>query len=165
MIDEAEFQGEIRLSKPLTPEHKAYLKAFAGTRRMERNANKTAKLPDSLREAVGLPVGVDGGYYVGGPTDGFYGQSHSRDIQDFRRPPGTQPNFWCHWVPSEDGTCIVWDGRQKFRGYGQWLEYLVLHFLEPWGYALNGTICRLSETDDWSTQTTIVVENNYIDWS
>jgi hypothetical protein len=55
---------------PMKPEHVTYLKAFNGTRRMKRDAGKAARLGDPLREAVGLPVGREGAYFVGG--QGFF---------------------------------------------------------------------------------------------
>ena len=50
------FRGEFRISPPLTEEHRAYLTAFAGSRRMLRDAALAGERPDPVREAVGLPV-------------------------------------------------------------------------------------------------------------
>ena len=47
-----DFDGKFDLDKPLTPEHRAYLEAFARTRRMQRNAVITATMPDPIRESV-----------------------------------------------------------------------------------------------------------------
>jgi len=84
-----DFDGEFIVSPPLKPTHRAYLEAFSSTRRMERNAKLTAKLPDPLRKAVGLPIGTDGGYFVG-DTDGegfdCRGQT-LRALSDVSQPP------------------------------------------------------------------------------
>lgn len=47
---------------------------------------------------------------------------------------------YCQWVPDEEGETLVWDGGEKFYDYVEWLEYLIVHFLKPWGYTLNGEV-------------------------
>lgn len=132
------FDGAFNLDRPLAPEHAVYLMAFGSTRRMVRDAALTAKRPDPLREAVGLPVGQEGGYFVG--EAGFRGQEHTPDIIDHNTPPQGQPELWCQWIPDEDGTAIVWDEGEKFSHYIEWLQYLIDHFLTPWGYTLSGEV-------------------------
>jgi hypothetical protein len=133
-----DFYGEFNLDKPLKPEHAAYLKKFAETRRMCRDAAVASSFPDPIRVAAGLPIGTDGGYFVGGSGD--FGQSVDASIVSYNNPPAGQPGLWCQWVPNEDGTAIVWDDGEKFYEYTAWLEYLIEHFLEPWGYVLNGEV-------------------------
>ena len=60
-----DFDGVFTLDQPLTEAQRTYLHRFASTRRMKRSESKVAELPDPIREAVGLPVGKDGGYFVG----------------------------------------------------------------------------------------------------
>lgn len=141
-----DFHGEFALDKPLTPAHKAYLEAFAETRRMKRDAAKTATLPDPVREAVGLPVGVDGEFFVGSGED--FGQDRTPDVVDYNGPPSTQPGLWCQWAPTDDDAEIAWDGSEKFYYYVQWLEYLIEKLLEPWGYVLNGEVTWQGEEDE-----------------
>lgn len=50
------------------------------------------------------------------------------------------PGIWCQWVPSDDGTKLGWDGNEKFYNYGEWLCYLIQHYLDPWGLKLNGEV-------------------------
>lgn len=50
------------------------------------------------------------------------------------------PSFYCQWVPSKDGTEIVWNGGEKFYEYIPWLKYIITKFIEPWGYKLNGEV-------------------------
>jgi len=133
------FDGAFTLNRPLTPEHRAYLLKFADTRRMQRVAKLTAVLADPVREAVGLPVGDEGGFYVG-PDGGEVGQNRTGDIADYNKPPAGQPGLWCQWVPNELGTVIEHDGGEKFYYYVEWLEYLVEHFLKPWGYSISGEV-------------------------
>lgn len=64
--------------------------------------------------------------------DNFAAERHSVD--------GGMPSYYCQWVPNEDGTAIQWDGGEKFRGYMEWLEYIIGAFLIPWGYTLNGEV-------------------------
>ncbi len=48
--------------------------------------------------------------------------------------------YYCQWRPSDDGMGIEWDGVEKFYNYVEWLEYLIAHFLRPWGYTLSGSV-------------------------
>jgi len=48
--------------------------------------------------------------------------------------------LWCKWAPTKDGTGIEWNGIEKFYNYVEWLEYLIVNFLGPWGYQLNGEV-------------------------
>jgi hypothetical protein len=129
----------------LNPEHAAYLTAFSQTRRMRRDKAKARLLPDPVRQAVGLPVGAEGGYFVGG--GGYGGQEHDDSVLDYNSPPKGQPGLWCQWVVNEDGTAIIWDGVEKFYDYIEWLEYLLAHFLGPWGYVVNGQMTWQGEND------------------
>jgi hypothetical protein len=105
---------------------------------MKRDASKTELRNDPVRKAVGLPVGVDGCYFVG--ETGFAGQDDGKDVIDHNCPPTGQPGLWCQWVPNEYGTAIIWDHGEKFYEYTEWLEYIIQHFLTPWGYNLNGEV-------------------------
>lgn len=112
-----EFEGEFRLDKPLSKEHADYLRKFNETRRMARSEELTAKRPDPIREAVALPVGRNGCFFVGEcgsfgqgsalvctscnnieTNAGFYrsgpkdcpkcGNQMMSDITDYNQPPG-----------------------------------------------------------------------------
>ena len=133
-----EFKGHFNLDKPLTREQAAYLRKFSNTRRMRRSAGAAEQLPDPTREAVGLPIGLEGEYFVGG--GGLMGQEHDASIAEYNDPPRSQPGLWCHWTVTEDGQGIEWDGGEKFYCYTEWLEYLIAAFLKPWGLSLNGKV-------------------------
>lgn len=133
-----DFYGEFMLDKPLTPAHKAYLCAFNEKRHMARKVAQAKKMPDPIRAAVGLPLGRECEFFVGGL--GFAGQDKDASIIDFNRNPSTQPGLWCQWVPNEDGTAIVWDGGEKFYYYVEWIEYIIENFLKPWGYSISGEV-------------------------
>lgn len=153
-----DFDGQFDLSKPLTEAHAAYLHKFAETRRMKRNASKTKKRKDPLRESVGLGVGVEGGHFVG--EDGDFGQDDGSDVVDHNKPPRGQPGLWCQWIPTIDRKGIQWDGVEKFYEYESWLAYIIEHFLEPWGYKLNGEVEWQGE--EHSDMGLIVVKNNMV---
>lgn len=160
-----DFSGEFNLDKSLTNEHKAYLEKFASTRRMKRKQSLTAKRPDPLREAAGLPVGKEGGYFVGevgdfGQGKGFGENNGIPDLSEYNCPPAGQPSLWCQWIPNDDGTAIVWDGGEKFYSYVEWIEYLIEHFLKPWGYTLNGEVEWFGE--DTNDRGKIVIDNNTV---
>ncbi len=140
------FDGEFAISPPLTSGHCAYLTAFARTRRMRRDPAIAATLPDPVREAAGLPIGEDAGYFVGGTGD--FGEGADASVVDFNAPPGGQPGLWCQWIPDADGAALIWDGGEKFYSYVHWLEYLIDHFLWPWGYTLDGRVIWQGESPD-----------------
>lgn len=151
-----DFNGRFEFDRPPSEEHVAYLRKFAETRRMRRNAAFTAQRPDPIRKAVGLPVGVDGGYFVGG--GGFAGQERSSDVTEYNGSPQGQPGLWCKWAVSEDGKAIEWDGAEKFYYYADWLDYIIGHFIEPWGYKLTGEVHWQGEDRD-DNGTLLVIEN------
>lgn len=161
-----DFNGQFDLNKPLAPEHKAYLEAFSGTRRMKRDAYTTEDRPDPVRLAAGLPVGLDGGYFVG--EGGHAGQGEwawgskpeTFGILAYNFPPNGQPGLWCHWIPNDDGTAIYWDGGEKFYDYVEWIKYLIQHFLTPWGYVLNGEVEWFGE--DANDRGMICIQDNVV---
>lgn len=143
-----DFSGQFTLDKPLTEAQASYLNKLATSRRMFRNPDMVAKLPDPTREAVGLPVGVDGEFYVGSADDGEHGQAGmgwgsnamDKSIVDHNVEPRTQPGLWCQWQVTEDRQHIEWDENEKFYEYIPWLAYICRNFLTPWGYKLSGKV-------------------------
>ncbi len=142
----------------LKPEHAAYLKQFNETRRMKRSVARAKLLPDPVREAAGLPLGKEAAYFVGG--GGSWGMDRDDSVLDFNIPPRGQPGLWCKWRPNEDGTAIVWSRQEKFYDYIEWLEYLIKHFLAPWGYVLNGEMQWQGENE--ADRGTITVTDNQV---
>lgn len=133
-----DFEGQFELDRQLDPEHAAYLRKFSDTRRMKRDRVALSMTPDPVRRAVLLPLGDEGEYFVG--ATGWAGQDHDDSIIDYNQPPTSQPGLWCQWVPTEDDDGIEWNGAEKFYDYVEWLQYLIDHFLKPWGYRLNGSV-------------------------
>lgn len=134
-----EFSGQLTIEPPLTKEQVQYINKFSDTRRMQRDPDQLAHMPDPIREAVNLPLGVNGGYYVGQDRDA---------VIEYNRPPSGQPGLWCQWVVSHDGSVLEWDGGEKFYEYGDWLRYLIEHFFSKWGRTLEGKICWQGEESD-----------------
>lgn len=156
---QTDFSGSFELDAPLTAAQVAYLKAFATTRRMKRNATIAETFPDPVREAVGLPIGNEGGYYVGDTEN--YGQRTDASVLGSNDPPAGQPGLWCQWVPSDDGTEIAWDEGEKFYDYTEWLKYIVEHFLKPWGRSVSGKVEWRGEDSD--NRGTIYAKDNQIE--
>lgn len=138
------FAGQFNLNKKLDKETHEFLDKLARTRRMARN--------------VGPEYGVEGEFYVEGK--GFMGQDREDNIIDNNRPPSTQPGLWLQWVPTEDGTAIVWDEGEKFYNYVEWIEYLIEKILAPRGYILNGKVDWRGE--DFDDLGCIIIENNQV---
>lgn len=133
---ETEFDGSILIEPSLQGHHRAYLQAFFNTRRMKRDPLKVAKLPDPKREAVGLPPGEDGEFYVGNEAD--WGQGQDESVVDYNGYPRTQPGLWCDFNVLDDNELRLNDGKNY--SYIQWLKYLIDRFFKPWGYKLNGQV-------------------------
>jgi hypothetical protein len=151
----AELDGRFAITPVLSQAHKDYLLAFARTRRVQRDPDLLRYCPDPKREAVGLSLAVDGGFFIGQEEN-----SRGPDITDYNKPPLGQPGLWCQWVPSSYASAIEWDGIEKFESYVEWLEFLVEALLKPWGYEVNGTVKWFGEDhDDFGI---IVCENNRI---
>ena len=145
------FDGAIRVDPPLQAVHREYLAAFAATRRVRRDPAMTAARPDPRREAAGLAVGVEGGYFVG--AGGMLGQegggqmfdpggapAESLGVLDFNAPPEGQPHAWCCWSPLPDGSGLhVVDEGAHYAPLA-WLDFLSARFLGPWGYRLGGEV-------------------------
>ncbi len=141
-----DFEGAFTLNKPLTVAQANYLRAFAETRRMKRDADKTKLRPDPVREAAGLPVGADGEYFVG--ETGYAGQDAGPDVTDSNSAPRRELSLWNHWVPTHDATGLQWDGGEKFYSYVEWLNYIIEHFLKRWGLEISGHVEYQGESRD-----------------
>lgn len=151
-----DFDGTFDVTPDFEDKHFKYLEAFAGARHMKRDAEAAAVLKDPVREAVGLPVGKEGEYFVG--------DEGGSSVLDHNGAPEGQPGLWCQWVPVQDatgGSRIEWDGGEKFYNYEEWLKYLVKHFLKPWGYELNGEVHWQGEDGD--DRGVIYAKNNKVD--
>ena len=111
-----------------------------------------------MSKAAGLPLGEEAGYFTGGT--GLHGQDEDDSILEYNTPPSGQPGLWCEWTPNEEGAAIVWSGAEKFYCYVEWLQYLMHHFLTPWGYVVNGEAHWIGEDD--LDRGTITVSNNQV---
>lgn len=155
-----DFVGAFKFSKTLTQVQREYLLKFSDTRRVKRDAEKAVKLGDITRIAAGLmDVGVEGGYFTGGL--GFAGQDDDESVVDGNNPPEGQPGLWCQWEPSESGDYLGWNGGEKFYHYVEWLQYIITHFLTPWGITITGVVRWRGESS--GDKGSIVVTDNVID--
>jgi hypothetical protein len=148
-----EFQGKFNLEPKLSLAQTNYLTKFAQTRRIKRDPFVAQELPDPEREAVGLPIGDEGKYFVG--ATGNMGQDKDPSIVDYDCPPSSQPGYWCQWIPSPEGDYIEWDGNEKFYYYQEWLAYIISNFLKPWGIVANGLVEWQGERSDDIGQITV----------
>ena len=159
-----DFSGQFTITPALSAAQAAYINAFSGTRRMKRDSAVTAARPDPVRAAVGLPVGDEGGYFVGAGgmagQEEEWGAGQAVGVLEYNTPPAGQPGLWCQWVVSDDGAALEWDGGEKFYDYVEWLEYLVQHFIAPWGSVLAGEVQWSGE--DRSDQGIIYAKDNKV---
>jgi hypothetical protein len=151
------FSGQFVCEPQLKEAHHKYLETFCQTERMRRDPAIVATLPDPVREAAGLPIGDEACYFVGGGSGYTCGDA---SVIDASEPPAGQPGCSCQWIPTPDGNAIEWDGNENFDEHLAWLDYLIKHFLGPWGYKLNGEVEWHGENyDDFGL---IIVEDNAI---
>ncbi|MBK6636749.1 MAG: tetratricopeptide repeat protein [Rhodocyclaceae bacterium] len=147
----ANFTGVLSIDPPLSRIHCRYLEAFSQTRRVCRDAAFSSSRPDEMRTAAGLPIGEEGGFFVG--AGGMLGQEGGGPmldpggpapadvgISDFNRPPAGQPHLWCCWQPTADGGGLHIPETGSHYEPISWFTYLQQHFLLPWGYRLSGDI-------------------------
>lgn len=150
------FDGNFLLDKPLTPEHKDALQAFADRPHMKWNTQLLNDYPDLPPEAIGLPIGTYGCYFIGGleSDDDRSWVEHSAVICP--TPPAVPP-YLVRWSPDEEEKWAQQDGK-KF--YIDWLRFQLNDFLIPWGYVLNGRVTWEGELP--GDVGTIVVQDNAI---
>lgn len=142
-----DFNGRFKFSKKLNQDQINYLEKLARTRRVKRDASLCVDVFDPVREAVNLPVGVEGEFCVFG--SGFAGQDHDLTILNYNQEPRTQPGLWLQFVPDDTGTFYSWDGGEKFYSYFEWLHYIIVNILNKWdGIFLTGTIYYKGEDRD-----------------
>ncbi len=133
---EIQFTGSLTLDRPLLPQHFAYLNRFVQIRHVTCSVEYLQDVPDPLREAVGLPLGPEGAYFVGINFD----KENIRQpiVLKINKPPQAQPYLWCHWRLDPDGLTLKYVDAWNLYRCHTWLQYLMDHFLTPWGYLLNG---------------------------
>ena len=154
-----EFEGDFVFNKPLESHHVEYLNLFYQTdrevKRIKKNESVKAK---KLREKCGLPFGTFGQYSVCetniAKECGLRPYAYGKSII-----PG-QPSSSCQWILNSAGTAIMWDSGEKFYDYIEWIEFIVKHFIKPWGYKLNGSVFWKGE--DKSDRGQIDIINNKI---
>lgn len=134
-----DFEGEFQITPSLSVTHKQYLLEFSEIRHMKRDASLVEGIADPIREAVGLPVGEEGAYFLAG-QDPHGIKFNDPSVLSNGSPPTGQPGLWCLWSPSSDGKLLIWNEAENFYHYIEWLKYLKDHFFNPWGYSLNGEV-------------------------
>jgi hypothetical protein len=139
------FSGVFVLDRALAPHHLAYLDAFARHAHPRRDAYLAEAEPDPLRIAAGLPVGPEGAFVLGLGHDV---ENEDPSVIDPDAPASGVPTLRCHWVPTDDGRGMQWDGDAAFYDYVEWLTYVIGQLLAPWGYQLHGEITWLGESED-----------------
>lgn len=141
-----EFEGKFSATPSLKQIHIDYLNNFSEIRHMRRDVEILEMYSDPIREAAGLPIGIEGEFFIN--SFGYCGQDDDPSILDYNNESSTQPGLWCHWVISENGKYLEWDGGEKFYCYVEWLEYIIKNFLNPWGYVLNGSVKFQGEDEE-----------------
>lgn len=155
--------GVLTLSRPLTDDEYYYLAALALNKRMKRKRplvqmmiDKQA-LEDPFRNEVGLPLGMDGCFFVGNRGEAF--DEFDTSVINKEAPPRGCPGSWVSWVPSvENRSKLVLSGKKEQHA-GRWAKFLVEKlFSKHWGITASGVV-TYSQVDGKgliNTQLTII---------
>lgn len=154
------WRGHLLLDRPLSSAQRKYLYAFHQVHRARADEAQLALRPDLLRTAVGLPVGPEGAYYVGLELE-FEDPVRALAMVE-QEPPVGQPSLLCPWMPTEDGHELILDKRHDCVRILEWLQYLLTHFLIPWGYVLNGELHVMAKIEEDLDCSVIRVEENVV---
>src|SRR4051794_15858134 len=100
------FEGQIRIEPALRPGHQLYLRRFAGSRRMKRDPWRAERLSDPVRVAADLPIGPEGSYFIG--ADDSCDEVDPSVIDENTPHTPFTDSLYCNWIPSEDGSALVW---------------------------------------------------------
>jgi len=95
-----------------------------------------------------------------GVLEEFWDEEHADETGQTGKD-GKPDSAYCQWRPTEDGMGLEWDGVEKFYDYVEWLEYLISHFIKPWGYTLNGSVAWTSAIYE-PARGTIHVRDNHV---
>jgi len=134
------FQGAFSLTPALSKAQASYLQAFLAVQHGFWPIEYVQQQSDSLREAVGLPLGEDAAFYVGHFSNGLKGRHPFIDKHTTTCPgPGDQPHCGnCPWELSTDNSQLVPDKKKLATMPLKWLGWLVSHLLTPWKINVTG---------------------------
>jgi len=135
------YDGAMYLRGQLTKAQSDYLYSFSARSHLRHDENYLGK--DPLREAVGLPLGVQGAYFTGTFID--------RGGPQYDEVVVGQPSEWCDIEYHKDLNALVWDGTSGGGYIRQWLEYIRDHFLNLWGYQIDGALYWRDNEKDFGT--------------
>lgn len=152
------FRGKFEITPAMAPDHVRYIQRFADTRHHKYNQTTVAKRdPDWEKHCYEGQFGEEGAYYTFPDEESI--QLTIRELMDYNIASRVCPSLWCNWSVTDDGKYLMWDGGEKFYRYTEWLEFLLEHFLAPWGYVLNGGVEFCDEHDKMGS---ITIEKNNV---
>lgn len=157
-----DFEGFFKIDPALSKEEIEYFKWFNQTRRVGLFNDEYGILPRKISKTA-LKNGI---YLI---------ESEIENVIDYNIPAMGQPSLWCGWTVSDDGSSFIWDGKEKFYEYTQWLSFMksaffdsnawakklypeVLNFLDS--HSLNGEIMAFGE--EWDDIAKFVAKDNEI---
>lgn len=165
-----EYIGSFELNKPLTEEHAKFLRDFAKTRHYvrifpENDPNGIFFTdPDGKLE----PTWKDPEYKEICLSEHPNALRKKKEYElskwgciEYNDVTPGMPSFYCQWVPTEDNIGIKWAGHEKFYKAYHWLQFIIKHYLEPWGYVLNGMVEIRNGSDEYVFENgELIVRNN-----
>lgn len=165
------FEGAFNIDRALTKVEAWYMYGFLDKRHVSMDVVQLRHAIDAGVQPKGMApfedeLGFQGTYYVGdvkNPSRRTLDTHRALDRQfnyiiDYNMPPAGVPGLWCDWALNAEGNAVVWSGAEKFYNAVAWIKFLIIHFFQPWGYKLNGTMKWQGEDAD-DAGTIIIVDN------
>ena len=152
------FSGAFYFESPVPEKIIKYINDFSRTRHMKRS-NKIIReiYPEWKLRSWNGSLGKNGEYFLDVDSNVWAADS---SVLDINSNPKFQPGLWCHWIISDDGKRLGWDGAEKFYSYIEWLDYLIENFFCSSDLILNGTVEWQGEDED--DKGSIIVSENII---
>lgn len=145
-----EFLGHVTIDPPLNAAEREYLIAFSASRRWDRPSGPYT-VPAHPREEDYAAEGV--------PSNPPHPPVRGAGPWPGNRPSAGQPGLWCDWTPCPKGCCLSHNGAEKFYGAGEWLRYVIDHFLRPGAEARrSGLACFEGFTFDHTCSGIVAME-------
>jgi len=163
----SETRGALSLSRPLTDDEFYFLSALALNKRMRRHRSMLGfmidekMLTDPFRNEVGLPLGMDGYWFVG--NEGENMDESDPSVFNKEQPPRGMPGCWCSWQPASDNrSMLILSGKKPHHAL-RWASFLLTRlFIKHWDMTMSGIIAMTTKNDATIHTDIAVIKNDVI---
>ncbi len=172
---ETQFEGYLKLSKPLSKEQQRWFNDWSDIRKQHYDSEKLSNHYKGEGSLDG-DYGIDGEFFGYIPTEvrklyeetddweiieewcnGEHSMMFSKEGME-NYPPSNQPSLWCHWKIDGDILYYDMDG-MNFYGYLEWLEYIRIKILSKWGIQFEEGYSIMWRGDDFDDVGSVSYDN------